>query len=183
MRGRGVILALLVASWTMTGCRSTRPPGEGWITIDEDGDGRTDVWRAPDGSAEVRAPEPGSDPSRTVVLAIDAIPLLFPPRLRRITRRGTSLLAAALCIKLADGAYAYLNQERQFGGTEILGIASWQAQSILLLGLAALAYRFIVAAIEGADQDPHAPEAETPLPSGDDSSHRPAVPAPDPTTP
>ena len=74
MRGRGVILALLVASWTMTGCRSTRPPGEGWITIDEDGDGRTDVWRAPDGSAEVRAPEPGSDPSRTVVLAIDAIP-------------------------------------------------------------------------------------------------------------
>lgn len=109
-------------------------------------------------------------------LAIDAIPLLFPLQLRRLTRRVTSLLAATLCVLLAEGAYEYLNQERQFGGAEILGIASWQAQSILLLGMASLAYRFLVAAIEGADEDPHAPLAEATNPPIDDpTGNRPAA--------
>jgi hypothetical protein len=68
-----VVLAAFFAAWScVAGCRSTAPPGD--VAIDEDGDGRTDLWRAADGSPEVRAPEPGSDPPRTVVLAIDAIP-------------------------------------------------------------------------------------------------------------
>ncbi|MGH7573369.1 MAG: alkaline phosphatase family protein, partial [Gemmatimonadota bacterium] len=57
-------------------CRSA-PPGErGIVEIDADGDGRIDLWRTTgrDGMTEIRAPEPGSDPPRTVVLAIDAIP-------------------------------------------------------------------------------------------------------------
>lgn len=50
--------------------------------VDEDGDGRTDRWQA-EGSEEVRAPAPGSDPSRTVVLAIDAIPYELFAELQR----------------------------------------------------------------------------------------------------
>jgi hypothetical protein len=44
--------------------------------IDLDGDGRTDVFRVYEGQGmrEIRAPAPESDPLRTVVLAIDAIP-------------------------------------------------------------------------------------------------------------
>ncbi|MGH7558060.1 MAG: hypothetical protein ACREMD_09875 [Gemmatimonadota bacterium] len=75
---RASILAAVLAlvSPLIGACRST-PPGESRIAeIDEDGDGRIDLWRmiGPDGATEVRAPEPGSDPARTVVLAIDAIP-------------------------------------------------------------------------------------------------------------
>lgn len=54
--------------------------------IDRDGDGRTDVFRrvAGDGTVrETRAPEPGSDPDRTVVLAIDAVPHDLFARLQR----------------------------------------------------------------------------------------------------
>lgn len=66
-----VVLAVLLC---VPGCRSAALPGEGVAAIDEDGDSRTDLWRAPDGSVAVLAPEPGSNPPRTVVLAIDAIP-------------------------------------------------------------------------------------------------------------
>ena len=64
------VLALIVA------CRSAPSDDTRIAGIDEDGDGRVDVWRTtgPDGRIDVRAPAPGSDPSRTVVLAIDAIP-------------------------------------------------------------------------------------------------------------
>jgi hypothetical protein len=55
------------------GCRSAPSDEARVVEVDEDGDGRTDAWRTA-GSAEVRALEPGSDPPRTVVLAIDAIP-------------------------------------------------------------------------------------------------------------
>lgn len=64
---------LLVA---LTTCRSTPQPETRTVRIDEDGDGRIDLWRTlgPGGARETRAPAPGSDPPRTLVLAIDAIP-------------------------------------------------------------------------------------------------------------
>ena len=68
------ILAALLLALGAEGCHSA--PGDGFVAIDEDKDGRTDLWRSagPEGAAEVRAPAPGTDPPRTVVLAIDAIP-------------------------------------------------------------------------------------------------------------
>ncbi|HKY60737.1 MAG TPA: alkaline phosphatase family protein [Gemmatimonadota bacterium] len=85
----------LAALSSVAGCRST-PPGAEVLAIDEDGDGRTDLWRAPDGSAEVRAPEPGSDPPRTVVLAIDAIPHDLFAELQREGRFRAFLPASRL---------------------------------------------------------------------------------------
>lgn len=59
-------------------CRTAPEPDVVVRQLDEDGDGRTDAFvrSAPDGSilSTVRAPEPGSDPGRTLVLAIDAVP-------------------------------------------------------------------------------------------------------------
>ena len=78
MRCAPPALCLLLAALTpvQSGCRSAPSPGSGIVKVDEDGDGRTDLWRSadPGGPADVRAPVPGSDPPRTVVLAIDAIP-------------------------------------------------------------------------------------------------------------
>ncbi len=70
-----MLLTLIVATAPLlSACRSTSSGEAPIARVDLDGDGRTDLWRAPDGSTEVRAPEPGSSPRRTVVLAIDAIP-------------------------------------------------------------------------------------------------------------
>lgn len=70
----GVLLAVLPA--LSATCRSVPSEKTRIVAIDEDRDGRIDLWRSlgPDGASEVRAPAPGSDPPRTVVLAIDAIP-------------------------------------------------------------------------------------------------------------
>jgi hypothetical protein len=75
--GPPALCFLLAALATVQGgCRSAPNDGSGVVEVDEDADGRIDLWRSagPEGPAEVRAPAPGSDPPRTVVLAIDAIP-------------------------------------------------------------------------------------------------------------
>lgn len=53
--------------------------------LDLDGDGRTDVFRleGASGTRETKAPAVGSDPPRTVVIAIDAIPYDLFARLQR----------------------------------------------------------------------------------------------------
>jgi hypothetical protein len=62
----------------VVGCRTGLRPIPGVQGTDLDGDGRIDrIHRLdPDGHvvAVVEAPEPGSDPERTVVIAIDAVP-------------------------------------------------------------------------------------------------------------
>lgn len=72
---RALAALLLLALPPAAVCRSV-PQETRIVTIDEDGDGRIDLWRrtGADGPAEIRAPAPGSDPPRTLVLAIDAIP-------------------------------------------------------------------------------------------------------------
>lgn len=79
-RGGGVVVPLAVCLLlaTVPGCRTVESRDAVIRAVDADGDGRADRFEvlAEDGSV-VRAtvaPEPGSDPGRTVVLAIDAIP-------------------------------------------------------------------------------------------------------------
>ncbi len=75
--GAPTLLILFAAVAPLFGnCRSTSSKESRVVEIDEDLDGRIDLWRTigPNGVTEVRAPTPGSDPPRTVLLAIDAIP-------------------------------------------------------------------------------------------------------------
>ena len=69
-----MLLLLLLAWGCRTGLRQT-PNLQG---TDLDGDGRTDRFQTLDQSGRVvgivDAPDPGSDPERTVVIAIDAVP-------------------------------------------------------------------------------------------------------------
>ncbi|HJU87241.1 MAG TPA: alkaline phosphatase family protein [Gemmatimonadota bacterium] len=67
---------MLLAACVSCGSLSDRSPGS--RVIDEDGDGRTDRFEllGSGGAVErlTRAPAPGTDPERTLVLAIDGIP-------------------------------------------------------------------------------------------------------------
>jgi len=62
----------------LAGCVSPPDPEPAVRQVDADADGRTDVFvrLAPDGSTlgSAAAPTPGTDPERTLVLAIDAVP-------------------------------------------------------------------------------------------------------------
>jgi len=80
-------------------------------------------------------------------VAIDLLAFLAPGPRRALQRRAVSLLAAAVCCWLADGAFRYLRQEAEFGGEVFLGLRSWVVQSILLFGFCLLAYRFLVTTV------------------------------------
>jgi hypothetical protein len=73
MRARALLLVLLLA-----GCRTALRPVPNMRATDVDGDGRIDRMMTLDQDGQVigvvEAPEPGSDPERTVVIAIDAVP-------------------------------------------------------------------------------------------------------------
>lgn len=105
--------------------------------------------------------------SRGRHLAIDIVALLLRPRTRAILQRVTALIAAGVCIALANGAYAYIRQEYEFGREAFLGMRTWVVQSILLFGFGMLAYRFLVATFigYGPDVEPERPRA-APEPPG-----------------
>ncbi len=79
-------------------------------------------------------------------IAIDVFGRILPPTPRKILVRVLSFLSAAICVAMANGAYEYLTYEKEFAQDAFLGLQTWHVQSILLIGFALLAYRFLVAA-------------------------------------
>ena len=95
-------------------------------------------------------------------LAIDIVALLLPARVRARLQRAVAVVAAGVCIALANGAYVYLRQEFEFGREAFLGMRTWVVQSVLLFGFCLLAYRFLVASLFGYGADA---ESERPVPA------------------
>lgn len=94
--------------------------------------------------------------SRGRHIAIEILPLLLKPRARARLARATAVIAAVVCLILANAGYSYLIQEKEFGGEAFLGLRTWVTQSVLLFGFGFLTYRFVVLALFGADlEDPH----------------------------
>jgi TRAP-type C4-dicarboxylate transport system permease small subunit len=90
-------------------------------------------------------------------IAMDVLSRFLPPRGQVALRRILSLIAGSACIALANGAYAYLRLEIEYGRQVFLGLWSWQVQSILLIGFILLAYRFLVNTIWRAAEEPPEP--------------------------
>lgn len=84
--GPWVLLALPLLL-PIAGCRTGLRPTPDVRGIDVDGDGRIDRIHTVDPGGHVvgvvRAPEPGSDPERTVVVAIDAVPYALFAKLQK----------------------------------------------------------------------------------------------------
>lgn len=114
-------------------------------------------------------------------IGIDIVGRLLPARPRLVLTRALSVMAAGVCVALSNGAYEYLSLERGFVADAFLGIPTWQAQFILLLGFVLLAYRFLVAAVFGIDpaEETGAPIAEVRADGGDPS---PPGPGPEATS-
>lgn len=80
-------------------------------------------------------------------LHIDVLHRLLSARIGGQVSRVLSVLSSICCAFLANGAYAFLRDEYQYGTSPFLGIPSWLTQSILFLGFGLLTYRFLVQAI------------------------------------
>jgi TRAP-type C4-dicarboxylate transport system permease small subunit len=85
--------------------------------------------------------------SRARHLHLDVLPRVLPPRIGRAVGRFLSVVSAACCAFLANGAYVYLRDEYAYGVSPFLEVPSWVVQSVLLWGFALLTYRFLVQAI------------------------------------
>jgi TRAP-type C4-dicarboxylate transport system permease small subunit len=80
-------------------------------------------------------------------LHVDVMARVLPERVAARIGRLLAIVSAACSALLANAAFVYLRDEYQFGTSPFLGIPSWAAQSVMLFGFAALAYRFLVQAI------------------------------------
>jgi len=82
-----LLLSILALTLVAGGCRTGLRPVPNTRAIDLDGDGRVDRLTTLDQDGRVtgivEAPEPGSDPEKTVVIAIDAVPYEVFARLQK----------------------------------------------------------------------------------------------------
>jgi TRAP-type C4-dicarboxylate transport system permease small subunit len=76
-------------------------------------------------------------------ITIDVLGRLLPGRTRIVARAATSFVALVACALLANASWSYLEGEFTFGSKPFLGVPSWAANSILVLGFAAMGWRFL----------------------------------------
>ena len=79
-------------------------------------------------------------------IAVDALPRLFPPLLRRIAWVLSQLAAAAICAVLAWYGWGMLQMEREAPSAFVEGVSSWVPMLAFPLGFAWLSLRFAIAA-------------------------------------
>ncbi|MDX1623796.1 MAG: alkaline phosphatase family protein [Gemmatimonadota bacterium] len=116
----GALLAVLLAF----ACRTGSERAEVIRQVDLDGDGRTDRFEIVDdgrGIDAVSAPEPGSDPPRTVVIAVDGIPREIFDELRREGRFRAFFPAAGMVApfpSLTDVSFTRIFRTERSAGYE-----------------------------------------------------------------
>lgn len=81
-------------------------------------------------------------------IAIDALPLALPPRLRRIAWRITQLGASGVSGVLAWFAWQLLLLEREIAASFIPGLPSWVPMLVLPLGFGLMAVRLLLAGLQ-----------------------------------
>lgn len=85
-------------------------------------------------------------------LRIDLVSQFVPVRLARVPKAVVDLFAAAVSAVLAWQSWRYLELAREFGDTLVTGldIPAWIAYSILPVGFAIMAWRFLIASLTEA---------------------------------
>jgi TRAP-type C4-dicarboxylate transport system permease small subunit len=76
-------------------------------------------------------------------IQMDVIGRVLPPGPRLAVLRFTLFVTAVICMVLARASWIYLGQELEFGSTGFLDIPVWLLTSVLFLGFALMASRFL----------------------------------------
>jgi C4-dicarboxylate transporter DctQ subunit len=79
-------------------------------------------------------------------IAIDALPRLFPPLLRRIAWAVSQLATAVICGMLAWYGWGMLQMEREAPSDFVQGISSWVPMLAFPFAFGLLSLRFLIAA-------------------------------------
>lgn len=87
-------------------------------------------------------------------IAIDALPRLLPPPLRRAAWAVTQLAAATVCGLMAWYGWGMFQMEREVPSVFVQGVASWWPMLVFPLGFALLAMRFVVSAFAVPPESP-----------------------------
>jgi TRAP-type C4-dicarboxylate transport system permease small subunit len=74
---------------------------------------------------------------------IDVITRLLPPRPQRVVRIVLHLFTAGVCLVVAWYGLELLSASREIGD-EFLGLPAWYFQSVVPVGFALIAYRYLV---------------------------------------
>ena len=91
-------------------------------------------------------------------IAVDALPRLFPPVLRRVAWAISQLATAVVCGLLAWYGWGMLQMEREAPSAFVDGISSWVPMLAFPFGFGLLSLRFAIAAFAVP------PEHEGPMP-------------------
>jgi TRAP-type C4-dicarboxylate transport system permease small subunit len=87
-------------------------------------------------------------------IAIDALPRLLPPALRRVAWAVTQIATALVCGLLAWYGWGMFQMEREAPALFVPGVASWWPMLAFPLGFGLLAVRFVVSAFAEPPESP-----------------------------
>ncbi|MEO8160713.1 MAG: TRAP transporter small permease [Arenimonas sp.] len=88
-------------------------------------------------------------------IAIDALPRLLPPALRRAAWALTQVATGTLCAVLAWTGWGMVAMEREAPSAFVPGIPSWWPMLVFPAGFALMALRFLISALGEAPEPGH----------------------------
>lgn len=77
-------------------------------------------------------------------IAIDALALILPPRMRALAGAVVAALTAAVCLTIAWHALSFVGESREFGDKLLGDLPAWPFQSVLPVVFALIGYRYAV---------------------------------------
>ncbi|HEX6927680.1 MAG TPA: TRAP transporter small permease [Gammaproteobacteria bacterium] len=80
-------------------------------------------------------------------ISIDVLSRFAPPRLLPWVKRVVAFATAVVCALLAWHSFRFVRDEFAYSDVEVAGLPVWVWQSILPLGFALMAWRFLLAVI------------------------------------
>jgi C4-dicarboxylate transporter DctQ subunit len=83
-------------------------------------------------------------------IAIDLISYLLPQKFNHALQIILALTAALICAALCWQGIRFIHDEAQYGGRALLGIPSWQQNSIFALSFALMSLHFLLNAVSAS---------------------------------
>ena len=76
-------------------------------------------------------------------IRLDLLTRVFPEYIVKPAEKITDLFAVFICLLLTQASWVYVASEKEFESTLMVGVPSWPFASILVIGFASLAVKFL----------------------------------------